>query len=252
MSGSPTMPRPLSPMARTARLVWISAAAAGLALAPAALFAQGPASAASIAPKPAGVAVGKAPPTVRGKLGYVDVQRCVGETEDGLRAAAMLKKKSDREQMRVAAVEDELRRMQDRLAELAKATDPKLQSVALDYQKRLQDYNELIKKINADIALREDELFAPIERKVRAIFERLGSEKGIDLIVDKKSIQYAKDGKVEDLTEQVIREYNWGAGPAGAGGPAANGAPGPGLAPTTNAGPQPTASAKPKPVLNPI
>ena len=236
------MSRPLSRLA----LLWISATAAGLALAPAALFAQGPAPAASIAPKPAGVGVGKAPPTVRGKFGFVDVQRCVGETEDGLRAAAMLKKKSDREQMRVAAVEDELRRMQDRLAELAKATDPKLQSVALDYQKRLQDYNELIKKINADIALREDELFAPIERKIRAIFERLGSEKGIDLIVDKKSIQYAKDGKVEDLTEQVIREYNWGAGPAGAGGPAAKGPLGP------TAGPQPTASAKPKPVLNPI
>jgi Skp family chaperone for outer membrane proteins len=210
---------------------------AGLAFAPTALFAQG-------SPPPAASA--KKPPTVKAKLAFVDVERAVGETEDGLRAKAMLKKKSDHEQMRVTQVEDNLRKTQDKLTELAKAGDPTVQALAIKYQKDLQDYNDLIKRINADIAQKEEQLFAPIEAKVREIFERIGGEKGIDVIVDKKIIQYVNSAKVEDLTEQVIREYNWGAGPGvGKAG-----------APSTSAGPAPTAaptaSEKPKTVVNPI
>jgi Skp family chaperone for outer membrane proteins len=214
-------------------------ACAGLAFAPSALFAQG---------TPAPAASGKkAPPMVKAKMAFVDVDRAVGETEDGLRAKAMLKKKSDREQMRVTEVEEGLRKMQDKLTELAKAGDPAAQAYAIKYQKDLQDYNDLIKRINADIAQKEDQLFAPIEAKVRDIFERIGAEKGIDVVVDKKSIQYVNSAKVEDLTEQVIREYNWGAGPGvGKGAPSASGAP------ATSAAPAPTASEKPKTVVNPI
>jgi Skp family chaperone for outer membrane proteins len=231
----------------------VAVACAGLALAPTALFAQGtPAPAPSPAPVPTAK---KAAPTVKAKMAYVDVDRAVGETEDGLRAKALLKKKSDREQMRVTAVEDSLRKMQDKLTELAKAGDPAAQAYAIKYQKDLQDYNELIKRINADISVKEDQLFAPIEAKVREIFERIGAEKGIDVIVDKKIIQYVNSAKVEDLTEQVIREYNWGAGPGVAKGATATGTGSPSAtttAATTAPPPPPSASAKPKAVVNPI
>jgi len=200
-------------------------ACAGLLAAPGALFAQG-------TPAPSAKKV----PTVKAKLAYVDVDRAVGETEDGLRAKAILTKNRDREQSRVAEVEDELRQMQDRLTQLAKAADPKVQALAIDYQKKLQDYNDLIKRINNEIAAREDQLFAPIEAKVR------------DVVVDKKSIQYVNSAKVEDLTEQVIREYNWGAGTGvGKGAASTSAAPEP-----TTPPPAPTASDKPKTVINPI
>jgi Skp family chaperone for outer membrane proteins len=227
----------------------VAVACAGLALAPSVLFAQG-----TPAPAPAPAPSGKkAPPTLKAKLAYVDVDRAVGETEDGLRAKALLKKKSDREQMRVTQVEDSLRAMQDKLTELAKAGDPAAQAYAIKYQKDLQDYNELIKRINADIAQKEDQLFAPIEAKVREIFERVGAEKGIDVVVDKKIIQYVNSAKVEDLTEQVIREYNWGAGPGVAKGASATGTGAASATATASSPPPPPpASAKPKAVVNPI
>jgi len=196
-------------------------------------------------------AAAKKPPTVKAKMAFVDVDRAVGETEDGLRAKAMLKKRSDREQQHVTAVEEQLRVMQDELTQLAKTGAPSVQAKAIAYQQKLQDYNDMIKRINQDIALREDQLFAPIEAKVHDIFERIGAEKGIDVVVDKKIIQYVNSAKVEDLTEQVIREYNWGAG--------VGGKPGVGNAPSaaTSAAPPapsaaPTASDKPKTVINPI
>jgi Skp family chaperone for outer membrane proteins len=62
--------------------------------------------------------------------------------------------------------------------------------------------------MNLDLSHREDELYAPIEKRVKVIFERIGAEEGYDLIVDKKSMPTAKF--TLDLTDRVIREYNWG------------------------------------------
>jgi outer membrane protein len=155
----------------------------------------------------------KPPPRVRAKVAFVDVERCIGETEDGLRAKAMLKKFSDRRQMVIAQVEDRLKRTQDELTEMAKnATSAearaKLSEAVIKHQKDLQSYNESIKKMNMEIAGREDELYAPIEKKVKAIFARIGEAEGYDLILDKKNMPVGKP--TFDLTERVIREYNWG------------------------------------------
>ncbi|MEO7091823.1 MAG: OmpH family outer membrane protein [Polyangiales bacterium] len=179
-------------------------------------------------------------PKVKVKAAFVDVERCVGETEDGLRAKATLKKVSDRKQMYVSQVEEGLKRQQDELAALAKdGQTSALSQKVLKYQGDLQRYNDLIKRINNDLAILEDDLLAPIEKKVKAIFTRIAEEKGFDVIFDKKLLLVNTHPEL-DLTEQVIREYNWGNG-AGAGG---IGAPATGSAVPAGSAP-PTASAKP-------
>jgi outer membrane protein len=196
-------------------------------------------------------------PKVKVKAAFVDVERCVGETEDGLRAKATLKKVSDRKQMYVTQVEDRLKRQQEELAELAKdGNTATLSKKVLDYQNELQKYNDMIKRINNELAIREDDLLAPIEKKVKAIFTRIAEEKGYDVIFDKK-IMLVNTHPELDLTEQVIREYNWGAGTGtGIGGGAASGsaAPVPGsAAPSggTAKPPAPSATA-PKPFVAPL
>ena len=195
-------------------------------------------------------------PKVKVKAAFVDVERCVGETEDGLRAKASLKKVSDRKQMYVAQVEDRLKREQEELAELAKAGNTALLSQrVLAYQNELQKYNDLIKRINNELAIREDDLLAPIEKKVKEIFTRIAEEKGYDVIFDKK-IMLVNTHPELDLTEQVIREYNWGNGATAVtgtnvGGGAASAAPsvGSGAKPP----PAPSASATtPKPFVAPL
>lgn len=192
-------------------------------------------------------------PKVKVKAAFVDVERCVGETEDGLRAKATLKKVSDRKQMYVAQVEDRLKRDQEDLAELAKSGDTAtLSKKVLAYQTELQKYNDMIKRINNELAIREDELLAPIEKKVKAIFTRIAEEKGFDLIFDKK-IMLVNTHPELDLTEQVIREYNWGSGTGtgiGGGGAGSGSA-----APPAGSAKPPAASASataPKPFVAPF
>ncbi len=148
--------------------------------------------------------------TNAGKIGYVDVERCFGETEDGLRAKALLRKITDRKQSQLGSIEEKLKGEQEAVQQLQQSVGPgpKLTAAALAFQKHYTEYQQLLRKVNLELSRSEDELFAPIEKKVKTIFERIGAEEGFDLIVDKKSMPSAKTAL--DLTERVIHEYNWG------------------------------------------
>ena len=154
---------------------------------------------------------------IKARVAIVDVDRCVGETEDGLRAKAALGKYKLRVDSELFAREERLKRQETTLQEMLQAhqksgsttPDPKMQSLAMDYQKELQDYQVLTKKVQADLANYEDQLFLPIEKKVKSIFSKIAETEGFDLIVDRRSMPITLKPEL-DLTERVIKEYNWG------------------------------------------
>ncbi|MFI5300929.1 MAG: OmpH family outer membrane protein [Polyangiales bacterium] len=160
----------------------------------------------SFADPVASASVGKS----AGKIGYVDVERCFGETEDGLRAKALLRKITDSKQSQLGSIEEKLKTEQEAVQQLQQTVGPgpKLTAAALTFQRHYTEYQQRLRSVNLELSRREDELFAPIEKKVKTIFERIGAEDGFDLIIDKKSMPSAKTGL--DLTDRVIREYNWG------------------------------------------
>lgn len=160
---------------------------------------------------------------VKARVAVVDVDRCVGETEDGLRAKAALAKARLRRDSMLFAMEDKLKAEEQRLQEMAAAQqkagstapDPKMQQLALDYQRDMQDYQLASKQAQTELAAYEDQLFLPIEKKVKTIFARLAEAGGFDLLVDRRSMPMTLKPEL-DLTEQVIKEYNWGAPAAAA------------------------------------
>lgn len=158
---------------------------------------------------------------VKARVAVVDVDRCVGETEDGLRAKAALAKARLRRDSMLYAMEDALKAKEQQLQEMvaaqqkagATAPDPKMQALAMEYQRDMQDYQLATKQAQSDLAGYEDQLFLPIEKKVKVIFARLAEAQGFDLLVDRRSMPMTIKPEL-DLTEQVIKEYNWGTAPA--------------------------------------
>jgi Skp family chaperone for outer membrane proteins len=73
----------------------------------------------------------------------------------------------------------------------------------------MTEYQNAVKQSQNDLAKYEDQLFLPIEKKVKGIFTRIAEEQGFDLIVDRRSMPISLKPEL-DLTEQVIRDYNWG------------------------------------------
>ncbi len=157
--------------------------------------------------------VAAAPPMIKVKMAYVDTERCVNETEDGLRAKAALIKLKVKRESQLMAMEDRLKAAQEDLAALsksAKGPSPQLSAAVFAYDKDLRAYQDQVKAVNLELARREDELFYPIEKKVKAIYKRIAEAEGIDLVVDKKTVPVPGLKPEYDLTERVLREYNWG------------------------------------------
>lgn len=177
-------------------------------------FAQGGAAASSSTP--AGAAA--KPPKAKAKMAYVNFDRAVRENEDGLRASASLARVKGEKQRVISSIEDRLARQQDELKAMA-ANPPSgnaLQNAALQYQKDLQSYQELLKRTNAELAERDDALFVPIEKKVKAILARFAEQEGWDIVVDSKAYWGSTTNGL-DLTDRVICDYDWGAGACGMG-----------------------------------
>jgi Skp family chaperone for outer membrane proteins len=155
---------------------------------------------------------------IKARVAIVDVDRCVGETEDGLRAKAALGKYKLRVDAELYAREERLKVQEEKLQQMLQAhqksgsttPDPKMQSAAMDYQHDLGDYQALTKKVQSDLARYEDELFLPIEKKIKGIFSKIAEAEGFDLIVDRRAMPITLKPDL-DLTERVIKEYNGGA-----------------------------------------
>lgn len=166
------------------------------------------------------------------RVGIVDTQRAVMETEDGLRMQATLKKVFDSRQRELDKKQEDLQKERDDIekqrdvlskAALAKRVD-KWQREMVQLQTVFVEYNKELQK-------KQGELTQPIFQKAMGIIRRLATQEGFDIIVDKQAVPYARSDL--DVTDRVITMYNQGvtgdtgAAPAGSAKPAAPAAPKP-------------------------
>jgi outer membrane protein len=153
------------------------------------------------------------PANIKAKIGYVDFERCVRESEDGLRAQATLNRFQRKGQLEIGAIRDALESREHDIEEIAKKKGegaPELMGMQLDFSKRQQELVERDREMQIALMTKEETLRTPIEKRVREVCEKLAKAEGYDLIVDRKALSLGTHGEV-DLTERVLHEVNWGA-----------------------------------------
>ena len=143
------------------------------------------------------------------KIGVVDLQRAINETEDGRQAKRRLKKlfderqKSlDAKQTSLKAQKDSLERQQDVLSE--DALRKKIEKYQIDLQELQNEYMQY----QQELQTKEAELTQVILEKMQGILRRIGQTDGYTLILE------ANEGGVVwvpsnlDLTDVLIQRYN--------------------------------------------
>jgi outer membrane protein len=143
------------------------------------------------------------------KIGVVDLQRAINETEDGRQAKRRLKKvfderqKSlDEKQKALKAQKESLERQQDVLSEDAlRKKAEKFQAEVMELQNEYMQYQQ-------ELSAKESELTQKILEKMQTILRRIGQTDGYTLIIE------ANEGGVVwvpnnlDLTDVLIQRYN--------------------------------------------
>jgi outer membrane protein len=155
------------------------------------------------------------------KMGVVDVQRAVMQSEDGLRAQATLKKVFDSRQQELNKRQTDLQKQKEEIDRQKTVLSAQaLQKKIDDWQKEMVELQTTFVEYNKELEKKQKELTDPIFERVLGSIKRLAGQDSYDLIVDRATVAFARGDL--DLTDRVIQLSNGGgAAPPGATPPAA-------------------------------
>ncbi len=146
------------------------------------------------------------------RVGVVDTQRAIMETEDGLRAQATLKKLFDSRQRELDKKQEELQKEREDIDKqkdvLSKAA---LAKRADKWQREMVQLQTVFVEYNKELQKKQGELTQPIVQKAMGLIRRLATQEGFDMIVDKQAVPYVRSDL--DLTDRLITLYNQGVAP---------------------------------------
>ena len=165
------------------------------------------------------------------KLGYVDLQRALNETDDGRKAKESLKKVFDQKQKELDEQQNALKKdIEDLDKKRTLLPADKLRDKEAELQGRMQKVQQTYLRHQQDLQAKEQEATAKIFERMNRIIQKIAIAENFTMILDKQqsAVVYAKAHL--DLTNELIRRYNAGEGadksaapaaaakPAGAGG----------------------------------
>lgn len=143
------------------------------------------------------------------KVAVVDVQGAVMQTEDGIRAAATMKKFFDKRQQELESKQAELARARDDIEKQSRVVSREALAKRMeDWQRRMVELQTVFVDYNKELQKKQGELTGPIVKKMVGIIARLAKKNGYEIILDKQAAPYARPDL--DLTEQVVQLYNSG------------------------------------------
>jgi len=143
------------------------------------------------------------------RIGVVNVQYAVTQTEDGIRARNTFKKLFDKRQQDLDARQTDLARMREDIERQARVLSREAFTRRMeDWQKRMVDLQTLFVEHNKELQKKQAELTNPMMKKMIGIIGRIAKKSGYDVIVDATAVPYVRPDL--DLTDQVIQMYNGG------------------------------------------
>jgi outer membrane protein len=143
------------------------------------------------------------------KIGYVDLQRALNESDAGKRAKEEFKTQVDKLQGGLKRQKDDLERMKDQLDKkglvMKESERAKLED---EYRRKLRDFERAYKDSQADLQKKDNELTGAILKELQEIIRGLGEREGYTVILESTSSAILYGSPSADLTETVMREYN--------------------------------------------
>ncbi len=141
------------------------------------------------------------------KIGYIDVQRVIAESQSGKRA-------KDRFQAQVKKAEADILKERQDLDRLKSDLDKKgplfkeeeRRNMEADLQKRSVNLQRSMNDYQQDLRQKENEMMQDILKEIEQIVNEVGKAEKFTLIFERSQIIYSDQGI--DITSKVIETYN--------------------------------------------
>jgi outer membrane protein len=143
------------------------------------------------------------------KIGYVDFQRALLETNDGKAAKARLQAMLDTRQKEVDKEQTDLLKEKDQLDKQASTmTDSARTERQTSLQKRFLDLSQRVEKGRQDMELRQRTELQTIISKMNGIVTQIAQREGLTVVLEKNEAGIVYAPQSMDLTNELVRLYN--------------------------------------------
>ncbi len=143
----------------------------------------------------------------RMKIGYIDVQRVIAESQSGKRAKERFQAQVKKAEADVQKERQDLERLKsdlDKKGPLLKEEERR--SMEADLQKRSVVLQRTMNDYQQDLRQKESEIMSDILKEVEQIVNEVGKAEKFTLIFERSQIIYSDQGI--DITSKVIETYN--------------------------------------------
>jgi outer membrane protein len=141
------------------------------------------------------------------KIGYVDVQRAIQETEEGKAARNRLKTEFEQRRAQIDKKSQDLEKMQQEYdKQQAVLSDEAKKKKQEEFQKLLIDTRKSASELQEDLGGKEQQAMAAILQKLNQVVAEIAERESIAFVMDKATLLYGP--QAADLTNEVVRRYN--------------------------------------------
>ncbi|OQW32030.1 MAG: hypothetical protein A4E20_02595 [Nitrospira sp. SG-bin2] len=147
---------------------------------------------------------------VEGKIGVIDAQRILDNTNAGKKAKDNLVSFSKNRQALMEFEEKELRRMEEDLVKQAGILSPAAKREREEqFRRRVQDYQQKAAELNREVQEKQKDVLEGFRDKVEVVVSKVAKRLGLQIIVDRsKGGPTIYHEESLDISGQVIEEFN--------------------------------------------
>ena len=143
------------------------------------------------------------------KIGLVDVQRALNDSQAGKKAKDQFKVEFDRMQNSLKGEKDRLDRLKDDLEKKsAVLKESERKNMAEDFEAKRRDLRRKLEDSDAELRKKDQELTGEILKQLAEVIQQIGERDGYTMILESSSSPVLYGSKSVDLTDQVIRTYD--------------------------------------------
>lgn len=143
------------------------------------------------------------------KIGFINLQEIMQNSEAGKKAADDFKKFYDKETQDIKNAEKELKKMKEDLEKQGSLmTQSSKNEKEAAYQKKMRDYQLLVNDTNEELKKRDQEMTQKLMPGIIKIVRSIAEKEKYTLVIDVATMPIPYYAKENDFSNKVIEEFN--------------------------------------------
>ena len=143
------------------------------------------------------------------KIGFINLQEIMQNSNAGKKAADDFKKYYDKETQEIKTAEKELKKMKEELDKQGSImTQSSHKEKETAYQKKLRDYQLLVNDTNEELKKRDQEMTQKLMPGIMKIVRAIAEKEKYTLVIDVATLPIPYFAKENDFSKKVIEEFN--------------------------------------------